>query len=178
VGGATATYNIDLLIPAAAAAGRGGKWAAGMPVTSIRSSAAPAPVPVSAEERAEHEKYIQLMMRTSDPSWTWNGPAIPRTKPVFSGILCTLDGRIWVRRHVASERRPPPDSIRPAMVALNLTFFEPAVYDVFEASGRLLGTLRIPAGVNPSAVRGNTAWAVERDADGVESAVRYRITWR
>jgi hypothetical protein len=175
VSGATATYNIDLLIPAAAA-GRGGRWAPGMPVTSIRSTAPP--VTVSAEERAELEKYIQLMLRTTDPRWTWNGPAIPRNKPVFSSIMCTLDGRIWVLRHVASERRPPPDSTRPAMAALNVTFFELAVYDVFETSGRLLGTVRIPAGAIQKAARGNDIWAVERDADGVESAVRYRINWR
>jgi len=64
------------------------------------------PVPVDPAEAVWHEKAATTSMRTSQPGWAWNGPAIPRYKPVFDGLFPDLSGRIWVRR-------PGPGVIRP-----------------------------------------------------------------
>jgi hypothetical protein len=70
------------------------------------------------------------------------------------------------------ERRP--DGVQPPA----RRWREPVAFDVFEPDGRYVGRARAPAGfsMNPAPViRGDTVWAIERDALGVQRLVRYRV---
>ena len=43
-------------------------------------------------------------MRRLVPSWRWNGPAIPKTKPIIRALYAGEDGRIWVQLHQPGRR--------------------------------------------------------------------------
>src|SRR5687767_1295276 len=51
-----------------------------------------APQPVSARERDSARAEITRDRRKVLPSWSWNGPEIPRTKPVYSSLTIANDG--------------------------------------------------------------------------------------
>ena len=127
-------------------------------------------------------------MRDTDPNWSWNGPDIPDTKPLYSDIHVGLDGRIWIAMvpevgprigstsmsmgvgNPSGARRPPP-SKDPGPS-------KPALYDVFEPDGRYLGQVQVPARVSSVVRRGDAVWAVAFDAEDVPRIKRYRIAWR
>lgn len=53
-------------------------------------------------------------------------------------------------------------------------------FDVFEADGTFLGSVRAPDGLSvfPEPVfRGDTLWALTRDELDVQRVVRYRVEW-
>jgi hypothetical protein len=137
------------------------------------------PVPVSREEREAEEDRVTRAMRNLDPSWRWDGPPIPSTKPTLRAVHAAEDGRIWGQLHQPGERIPDeeldpvPDGAPPPP-----RFREPVVFDVFEDDGRYLGRVEAPGdlGTFPRPVmRGEHVWAVVRDQLGVQSVVRYRL---
>lgn len=127
-------------------------------------------------------------MRQTNPSWTWNGPDIPETKPLYEDLQVALDGRIWIAilpevstrigsssigggigqpgTSRAPAQGPPPPPPRPAL------------YDVFEPDGQYLGQVQVPAKVSSVVRRGDQVWAVAFDDDDVPRIKRYRIAWR
>ena len=118
-------------------------------------------------------------MRRLDPSWRWNGPPIPPTKPVLRALYAGKDGRIWARLYQPGERlpddelEPGPDGLPPVA-----QFREPVVFDVFEKDGRYLGRVASPArfSTRPRPIfRGGHVRSTERDELGVQYVVRYRI---
>ena len=137
------------------------------------------PVPVSATESSERRAQIEQMMKRVNSSWSWTGPGIPATKPAYSTFEVADDGRIWVRLHTAAEPIPEdeltpiPSGVTPPPV--RLTTRDPIVYDVFSAEGRLLGRVKLPPRTSFHRASGNTVWGVQRDADDVEQAVRFRV---
>ncbi len=137
------------------------------------------PVPATADERATEERRVTDAMRQLDPSWRWNGPSIPKTKPLISALYAADDGRLWVKLHQLAarvpdeEREPGTAGARPAP-----RFREPVAFDVFEQDGRYLGRVTAPErfATRPRPVfRGDYVWSTERDALGVQYVVRYRI---
>jgi hypothetical protein len=137
-------------------------------------------VPVLPAERAAAEQRVTAHMRSLVPSWDWNGPPIPHSKPILRDLYVALDGRIWVRLYQAGEPVPEeelesvPDGYPPPP-----RFREPVVFDVFEIDGRYLGRVSTPPrfGTEPNPVfRGDHVWSTERDELGVQFVVRYRIT--
>ena len=154
-------------------------------VVSVRRDVKPEPV--SRTERAEARRDIEDRMRNTDPNWSWNGPDIPDTKPLYSDIHVGLDGRVWVALVPESGprignssmsmgignpgvRRPPPAQDRaPA---------HPALYDVFEPDGRYLGQVQVPGRVSSVLRRGDQVWAVAFDSEDVPRIKRYRIAWK
>ena len=146
------------------------------------------PEPVSRAERTESRREIEERMRGTDPTWSWNGPDIPDTKPLYSDIQVGLDGRIWIAvipevgprigstsmsmgvGNPGGARRPPASQERAPS--------KPALYDVFEPDGRYLGQVQVPARVSSVVRRGDHVWAVAFDAEDVPRIKRYRITWR
>ena len=138
------------------------------------------PVPVHPDEKANERERIVANMRNVDPSWSWDGPPIPDTKPAYRAVRVDLEGRIWVWLHTEGEPIPeaeidepedpdarPPDRWR-----------EPMAYDVFQPDGRYLGTMRAPdrtALYSRVESRGDRVWAVTRDELDVQYVVRYRI---
>lgn len=159
----TDRYQVDLLRPE-------------QPVLRIEREAAP--VPVTREERSAEEEAMRQRMRQADPSWRWDGPSIPGTKPYMQALFAGEDGRIWVRLHRPGERQPDDEPAPGGGPPPPPTFREPVVFDVFEGDGRYLGRVPTPEGfsVFPRPIfRGDTIWAVERDDLGVQYLVRYRI---
>jgi hypothetical protein len=163
---ASDVYAVDLLRP-------------GRPILRIERDIAP--VAVAPEERAAEEERVTAAMRRLDPSWRWNGPPIPKTKPVIRDLYGGDEGRVWVLRYQPGQRVPDAELAPKADGGPQKPQFrEPVVFDVFEKDGRYQGQATAPAhfSVWPRPVfRGDAVWATERDANGVQFVVRYRVVW-
>lgn len=85
----------------------------------------------------------------------------PDSLPAAAGLWTSEpDGRLWVG--VMDPTRP-------------LRLEEPNALDVFEADGRYLGRLGIPAGFRPTRITADHVYGVWRDELDVSHARRYRI---
>lgn len=163
----------------------------GAPVRSVRREVPPQTV--SSTERVAERNRVEESMRRNNPSWSWSGPDIPRTKPLYSDLFVGLDGRIWValapemsaRIGTINGGRPmgagrpgaaPPPSIPPP--STSQTKDGPALYDVFEPDGVYLGQVQVPPRVSTVVRRGDHVWAVAFGEDDVASVKRYRIVWK
>ena len=167
VGGVSHRYAIDLYRP-------------DRPV--LRIERVHEPVALTGGERSDAEALARWGMRLTQPDWTWNGPAIPDTKPPFRDILVGRDGRIWVLLHGPGERIPEEEitegrdqgpNPRPAR-----RWRERPVFDVFESDGTYLGRVVAPfdLSLRPTPVLdGDRVWAVVRDTLDVQYVVRYRL---
>jgi hypothetical protein len=123
---------------------------------------------------------VEFNLRRTQPDWKWNGPDIPKVKPPYWGLKSGLDGRIWVGLHVASEHfELPPPAVPPnpsQPQAPRVTYRQKEYqWDVFEASGQLLGRVVAPRSFTMGAMRGGVVWGVSRDADDTPSLVKMRI---
>ncbi|UCG86116.1 MAG: hypothetical protein JSW71_19770 [Gemmatimonadota bacterium] len=136
-------------------------------------------VPVTSEERAAEEQRATEAMRRLDPSWSWNGPAIPRTKPILRELYAGEDGRIWVQLRQPGQRVPDAElQPRPGGRPAAPRFREPVVFDVFDKDGRYLGRVTAPARFSTAprpVFRGDHVWGTETDELGVQYVLRYRI---
>lgn len=139
-----------------------------------------AAVPVTETEATEMRALIEQGARRTNPSWSWTGPGIPASKPPFSSISVTDDGRLWVRvaqraQAIPEDELPPlrPDVVPPP---IRLTTRDPIAYDVYSADGALLGRVRLPPRTSVFRVRGDFAWGISRNEDDVEFATRFRVT--
>jgi hypothetical protein len=135
-------------------------------------------VAVHAEERATTRHRLEADYQRRSPDWTWNGPDIPDTKPLWKRIFAGRDGRMWVLRHVTAER-----------VEISLTderrsdeaapeWREPVMFDVFDPDGTYLGEVLAPNDMKmaPEPVfNGDNVWAVTVDSLGVEFVTRFRL---
>lgn len=157
----------------------------GRAVVSVRRDVKPEPV--SRAERAEGRKSIEERMRQTDPNWTWNGPDVPDTKPLYHGLQIGLDGRIWIS--LTPETGPKiggisgtsgvgPGVRRAPRPAADREARKPALYDVFEPDGRYLGQVRVPVGASAVVRKGDQVWAVAFGDDDVPRLKRYRIAWK
>jgi hypothetical protein len=136
----------------------------------VRMERAVEPVAVLPGERAHREHAVTTSMRRTDPAWRWSGPAIPSTKPPFSGLRVDDDGRIWVRVAAVAEVVPAAERPEPSPGAAPgpEPWREPLVFDVFAADGRFLGTVRPPPRFTLSGARGDEVWGVIRDEFDVQ----------
>ena len=158
----------------------------GRPVVSVRRDVRPEPV--SRGERSEARKEIEDRMRKTDPTWSWNGPDIPDTKPFYQDLQVALDGRIWVAVIPEVSARVGsissggggvgPPTNRPRIEGPPPPPPRPALYDVFEADGQYLGQVQVPARVSSVVRRGDHVWAVAFDESDVPRIKRYRIAWK
>jgi hypothetical protein len=131
---------------------------------------------------AEHESKqpIGVMFRTIDGQQRRDpGPtvkfAVPPVKPAFKALRTDGEGRVWVRRYVAGVRtelppRPVRADARPASA-----WREPLTYDVFEPTGRFLGTIVMPDRTTLAFTRGLQVWAIARGDLDEPYIARYRI---
>ena len=135
------------------------------------------PVGYAPEEKAEREARDAWMIRTQGQFMTSDLPPVPDVKPFFRSILVGEDGRIWVRRYWQAEegevtqapaqpgREPPPPT----------RWREPVVYDVFEADGSFLGSVKLPPRVSVSVFRGDHVWGVRRGEFDESYVVRLHL---
>jgi len=163
----------------------------GQPVLSVRRDLKPRPV--TSAERDSAKSAVAQRLRQVDPLWTWNGPAIPATRPLYESLAIGTDGRIWVP--IVPESSPRTGSIssmgpmgasrgggppvpRPRESSGKETPSRPALFDVFEANGTYVGQVQVPPRVSTAVRRGDYVWGVAFGDDDVASVKRYRIVWR
>jgi hypothetical protein len=142
---------------------------------------------VTRAERREARERIEERMRQTDPAWSWNGPDIPDTKPLYHTINMGLDGRVWIG--LTPEAGPRIGGLsgtsgagqgapRTARPTADRGPSQPTLYDVFEPDGRYLGQVQLPAGFSAAARKGDQVWGVALGDDDVPRLKRYRIAWR
>ncbi|MBC8090069.1 MAG: hypothetical protein H7Z40_22655 [Phycisphaerae bacterium] len=137
------------------------------------------PLAVTAAEHAEWTALAEYVARIARADRQKKGRplgayVVPRSKPVFKDLIGDSDGRIWVRRYVPAVSHPGPEpkkgEARPRRV-----WREPAVFDVFEPTGRLLGTITLPWDAWFADAVGMNVYVVQTGPDGDESVQRLRI---
>ena len=170
-------YSFELRIP-------------GQPVLSVRRDVKPAPV--TGAERDSARGAVTERLRQVDPLWSWSGPGIPATKPLYESLAIGTDGRIWVpivpeltprtgsvssMGPMGASRGGGPPTQRPREPAKEIPS-RPALFDVFEPNGAYVGQVQVPPRVSTAVRRGNYVWGVAFDEDDVASVKRYRVVWR
>jgi hypothetical protein len=86
--------------------------------------------------------------------------------PAYSQFLADRTGRLWVREaHLADA---------PGAGQLATSPLVPSVWSVFDRVGRWLGDVTMPARFLPTDIGADYVLGVARDADGLETVVRYR----
>jgi hypothetical protein len=128
------------------------------------------PVAVQSAEASAEKERLTRQFRGNFPGWSWNGAAIPGTKPPFKELFVGDDGRLWVELSQPGRPQEADDPSDPPV------WKEPAVFDVFEPDGRYLGQVAAPQGFleYPTPVfRGDTVWAGFEDADGVRYVKKF-----
>jgi hypothetical protein len=129
------------------------------------------PIPIDAAER----KWLDSMTAESykSPYTMKEGPLQPvrASKPLFQQIAIDEDDRVWVRRHMPSVQRPASDTSHPYD-----RWYEPMrPWDVFDADGTYMGRITLPPTTQIYFARGDRAWGVVENEDGIQTVVRWRI---
>ena len=138
-------------------------------------------VPVEPDEADWHRRRLTAQWRAAtDESWAWLGADIPTVKGAFHTVIPTFDGSFWVIRETAGIPIAPcnenPDDYYGFVEAPCWT--RSYVADVFDETGRFLGTVEMPGGVQYHVrpyIRDDTIIALSEDADGVAYVKRFRL---
>ncbi|MGH7447519.1 MAG: hypothetical protein ACREK1_12875, partial [Longimicrobiales bacterium] len=101
-------------------------------------------------------------------------PSVPAVKPPYRAFEAGSNGRIWVQRHVAAEKREPASEPREDGPP-PLTWREPVVYDVFESDGTYMGEVRLPPRTSIHWIGRDHVWAVARGELDESYVVKLRI---
>ncbi len=125
------------------------------------------------EERAEWEVLIRRARRTLPPVRADTFlPPVPDEKPPYRGLYVASDGRIWVHLYVEAKKvgggKPNPN-------LPTVTWYEPAVFDVFEVDGSYLGEVRFPLRYWPMVMKADTVWGVRRGEFDEQYVFRMRL---
>ena len=132
------------------------------------------PVPLADGERDMWRAWASHMERGArEQGRATTYPTVSDVKPVYKDLYVGEDGRIWVHRHVAAEKRdlPPraPGDDRPL-----LDWREPTTFDVFDPDGTFLGTVVVPQNTIIYVWNGRQLWGVQT-GDAGEQVVRFRV---
>ncbi len=106
------------------------------------------PIEVPDAHREFSKTRVISMLQQSQPDYSWNGPEVPRIKPVFRGFYGDHNGRIWVVRQGTSIHNEDGDE-----TGLDYTrplWEDEYILDAFEESGRYLGQVKVPRGLYPT----------------------------
>lgn len=139
-----------------------------------------APVPVTAAERDQEELRVLNTMRWLDNGWRWNGPTIPNAKPLISGILAGVSGRIWVVRDGPAYEAEDLDYDASDPYDTEIRWRQERLADAFQPDGTFLGTVVMPRDLDwrvPLVLNADTLWAVARDDLGVQRVHRYELAF-
>lgn len=150
------------------------------PSGPLRLERAVEPTPVTDAERTQEEERVTKAIRWLDPSWRWDGPAIPESKPFLSGLLTGMDGRIWVLRDGPAYEIDDPDYDPADPFDTEIRWQQDVVADAFEQDGTFLGSVTMPRDIDervPPIFKGDTLWAVVRDGFGVQRIHRFELAF-
>jgi len=138
--------------------------------------------------REEHiswarDLFIASVRQVAPADWEWDGAEMPPTQPAFTTLAATATGEVWVRRPGDSTRAAEcsEDPIRDgsAEARRRPCWSTEWFLDVFDAEGRLMGSLVMPKGFSSiprylDALGDNVVSLVEDDA-GTIMVKRYRL---
>lgn len=122
----------------------------------------PVPLPYGYVTRLAEERSALYNQRGPGPTATqieaaWRDAGfVPETLPPVTSLTATQDGRIWVRREEPAAG-------------------EPARWEVFDAQGQPVASLRLPAAQQVQAADGDQLVVLEHDEFDVPYLVVYRI---
>ncbi len=138
------------------------------------------PVPLQPEEAAWWKARTTAAMRAQFPGWRWNGSEVPDTKPAYEELTADQSGRIWVWRPGPGRRLEgcDPDAETTEDFRRAPCWEQTFSLDVFEESGRFLGSVDLPEGVQQYPqpyIEGDLFLAVVEDESGLMRVVRYRL---
>ena len=138
------------------------------------------PVPVHPDEAAWLEKAETTNMRSSQPGWAWNGPAIPRHKAAYIDLYPDLSNRVWVQRPGPGVIMPDgvEDPVAGSRWWLAPYWVDSSIVDVFELEGKLLGEVEVPEGFlfdPPPFIKDDMVIAAMQAGDGTPYLKRYRL---
>jgi hypothetical protein len=148
-------------------------------IAPVRIERPHTPLAVTAAEHAEWTASSEYIARIARADRLKEGEplgayVVPKVKPAFKDLIGDSEGRIWVRRYVPAVSHPGPDrkkgDDRPRRM-----WREPAVFDVFEPTGRFLGTITLPWDAWFADAVGMNVYVVQTGPDGDESVQRLRI---
>lgn len=132
-------------------------------------------VPVEGAERQEIDERFQALRRSNPMMRAPEPRPTPAGKAAFRQIAVAHDGRVWVRPHVPSLRRETPVDTTLPPERRPSSWYEPVVWDVFEADGEYLGRVHPPPRASLYAMRGDQVWGTIVDENDVPYVVRWRI---
>jgi hypothetical protein len=98
---------------------------------------------------------------------------VPSTKPAYRELYADDEGRIWVDRY--AEAKQVADTRKPGSKNPPRLWRQPRTFDVFDAGGRMLGTVVAPPRTQFEFRRGMQLWGVTRGEFDEQYVVRYRI---
>lgn len=137
-------------------------------------------VRVAAPERTEQERLRDLIRETSHPVFRPPPMTVPTAKQPVTDASVGADGRIWLRlategvRGAAVLAYETTASSRQAYLQYRDRFW----YAGFEPDGRFLGIVELPGDYSRVEFGPGAIWAVETDADGLETLVRFDLPRR
>ncbi len=144
-----------------------------LPMQIVRTVAA---APIAIRERTDSARQATIEMQAVDPSWKWHGPGVPYQKSFFHRILFDHQGRLWVERPLPSVRSSPDDAAsRSWWRSAARVWREDVAYDLFDASGRFMGSVIPPPTSRILRVGGNDVWGVYLAAPAAPVAVRWQL---
>ncbi len=136
----------------------------------VRWNARPEPVGEADRERfaRESEEFLRLNPEEAPLFPPLEQLSPPTHKPLFSRVLADDEQTLWIREYPVSAagrpwlRRPREGD-------------PPEEWTVIDSTGRWLGVVRIPGGVEVKAIQARRILGIARDADDVEEVRVYRI---
>lgn len=130
-------------------------------VRPVRFTRSHVPVAVPTAERHTLRARLEGEMRGIEPSWAWNGPAIPATKPAYRSIDVDREGRIWILLSAPTLDAPQR---------------EMPVYDVYASDGAPIARVELPRGARFASANGAFLWMVRLDSLDVPVVERAPLT--
>lgn len=131
---------------------------------------------------ADRRAFLEMMQRAMERQVAGRGPQAAAMAqqivqgaqfadhyPMFAALLGGPGGTLWVQRiRTAQDAQREGGTFDAQDVGS-------AQWDVFDAEGRLLGMLQLPARFQPMRVEGDHIYGVVRDEDDVQHVARLRV---
>jgi hypothetical protein len=127
------------------------------------------------EERQEMERFVEFQQASMLEIFRPPRREVPTIKPLVTGLSTDHRGRIWLERGTTGVVGPPRMLAKTPAGEVTGRYHDRPSFAAFLASGTYLGTVDFPNEVERLVFSGDYAWGVERDVDGLEYLVQFRL---